>query len=132
MAERNTLWRSEWVWHERISEWVWMSGRSIKRLKERNRQQEREEEAGQENPLPHTMGIPVHFNFKFGFKIKGSILFPNSVYLEGSYTVTERAGTVGRPAGFPRLPPSGSPGPCIPPAWLSPAQLAQLSSAKPS
>ena len=113
-----------------------MSGRSIKRQKERNRQREREEEeeelAVQENPLPHTMGIPVHFNFKFGFKINGSILFPNSVYLEGSYTVTERAGTVGRPAGFPRLPPSGSPGRCIPGAWFSPACPAKLSKGKQS
>ena len=87
-----TFWRSDWVWHDGISEWVWMSGKSRKRLQERNLQQRRRQEeqvlGEEENPLPHTMGIPVHFNFKFGFKIKGSILFPNSVYLEGSYTVT--------------------------------------------
>ena len=93
MDDRVSYWRSDWVWHEGIQEWVWMSGRSIKRLRERERkskreqeqreqeqeqrEQEQREQAGQENPLPHTMGIPVHFNFKFGFKIKGSILFPN-------------------------------------------------------
>ena len=91
MDDHVTFWNSGWAWHDGKRSWVWMSGRSIKRLKERQRQherQQREEEAGQENPLPHTMGIPSHFNFKFCLKIKGSILFPNSVYLEGSYTVT--------------------------------------------
>ena len=56
MDDRLTFWRAEWVWHDQIQEWVWMSGRSIKRLRERERQharqQPQEQEAGQDLPFP--------------------------------------------------------------------------------
>ena len=65
MDDRAIPWSSGWAWLERTQSWVWMSGGTIE-------WQQREDEYGQENPLHHTMGtsIPVHFNFKFGFKIK--------------------------------------------------------------
>jgi hypothetical protein len=72
MDDRAILWSSGWAWHDRTQSWVWMSGGTItwQQREWQHEWQQREEESGQENPLPHMMGIPVHFNFKFGFKIK--------------------------------------------------------------